>query len=134
MCGCVCDGGGLDTSSLQPLMKSPADRKAVLSPFFRKPKSLFLYQWALAYSLYGVGSSPSSGPVLSLDAEQVEEDMRDMWHTMHKLSKIFGDFPAPKRSSELFKMKLDEFKKHLPLLQILCNCATRERHWEKVRI
>ena len=67
-----------------------------------------------------------------MDAEQVEEDVGNMWRTMHKLSKTFGDFPAPKKSSELFKMKLDEFKKHLPLLQTFCNPGIRDRHWKKV--
>ena len=51
---------------------------------------------------------------------------------MHKLSKTFAELPGPKRSSELFKMKLDEFKKHLPLLQTFCNPGIRDRHWEKV--
>lgn len=73
-----------------------------------------------------------NGPFLELDAEQVEEDVGNMWRTMHKLSKSFGDQPNPKRSTELFKMKLDKFKENLPILSTFCNPGIRDRHWEKM--
>lgn len=73
-----------------------------------------------------------TGPFQQLNAEQVEEDVGNMWRTMHKLSRTFAELPGPKRSTELFKMKLDEFKKHIPLLQTFCNPGIRDRHWEKM--
>ena len=73
-----------------------------------------------------------NGPFLDLNAEHVEEDVGNMWRTMHKLSKTFGDQPNPKRSTELFKMKLDKFKENLPILSTFCNPGIRERHWEKM--
>ena len=72
------------------------------------------------------------GPFLELNAEQVEEDVGTMWRTMHKLSRTFAEQPKPKRSTELFKMKLDKFKEHLPLLQTFCNPGIRDRHWERM--
>ena len=74
-----------------------------------------------------------NGPFLTLDAEQVEEDVGTMWRTMHKLSKSFGtDYLQPKRSTEIYKMKLDKFKEHLPILNTFCNPGIRDRHWEKM--
>ena len=55
-----------------------------------------------------------------------------MWRTMHKLTRTFADQPQPKRSAERYKMKLNEFKEHLPLLQTFCNQGLRDRHWERV--
>ncbi len=72
------------------------------------------------------------GPFVDLNAEQVEEDVGAMWRMMHKLSKNFGDLPDPKRSTELFKMKLDKFKENLPLLSTFCNPGIRDRHWDKM--
>lgn len=69
---------------------------------------------------------------MELNAEKIEEDQGNMWRTMHKLSKTFADLPKPKKSSELLKHKLNTFKEHLPLLQVLCNPGIRDRHWQRV--
>ena len=70
---------------------------------------------------------------MELDAEEVEEELGNMWRTMHKLSRTFADSPNPKRSAEITKSKLDKFKQHLPLLQTFCNPGIRDRHWKRVR-
>ena len=73
------------------------------------------------------------GPFLDLNAEQVEEEQDNMWRTMHKLSKGFGDLPNPKRSAESIKMRLQKFKENLPLIHVFCNPGIRDRHWQTVR-
>ena len=73
------------------------------------------------------------GPFLELNAEQVEEEQDNMWRTMHKLSKGFGDLPNPKRSAESIKMRLQKFKENMPLIHIFCNPGIRDRHWQIVR-
>lgn len=55
-----------------------------------------------------------------------------MWRTMHKLTRTFADQAQPKRSAELYKMKLNEFKEHVPLLNTFCNHGLRDRHWQRV--
>ena len=74
-----------------------------------------------------------AGPFLDLNAEQVEEEQDNMWRTMHKLSKGFGDLPNPKRSAESIKMRLQKFKENLPLIHVFCNPGIRDRHWQTVR-
>ena len=70
---------------------------------------------------------------MDLNAEEVEEEQDNMWRTMHKLSKGFGDLPNPKRSAESIKMRLQKFKENLPLIHIFCNPGIRDRHWQIVR-
>ena len=74
------------------------------------------------------------GPFVDLDAESIEEEVGNMWRTMHKLSRTFAENPHPKRSSEVTKSRLDKFKKHIPLLQVFCNPGIRDRHWTRVKI
>lgn len=67
-----------------------------------------------------------------LNAEEITEEIGDMWRTMYKLTKSFPDLPQPRRLAETMKFKLDKFKLHLPVLSVACNRGMRERHWEQV--
>ena len=55
-----------------------------------------------------------------------------MYRTVLKLTKTFGDAPGPRRVADSVKTKIDKFKVHIPLLQIICNPGLRDRHWEQV--
>lgn len=88
--------------------------------------------WTTAAMYYDKHDRWMNGPFITLDAEKVEDDVGNMWRTMHKLSRTFADLPNPKRSTENFKRSLDEFKDHLPLLTTFCNPGIRDRHWEKM--
>lgn len=69
---------------------------------------------------------------MELDPEVVEEEVGNMWRTMHKLTRTFADLPNPKRLGEVIKSRLDKFKTNLPLIQVFCNPGIRDRHWNKV--
>ncbi|XP_015683342.1 dynein heavy chain 3, axonemal-like, partial [Protobothrops mucrosquamatus] len=71
-------------------------------------------------------------PVLQLNAEEITEDVANMWRTMYKLTKTFIDLPGPKRMAENVKYKIDKFKQHLPVLSIACNHGMKDRHWEQI--
>ncbi len=88
--------------------------------------------WHTALEFHEKHEQWLTGPFLQLDAEKVDDDVGNMWRTMHKLSKTFNDMPGPKKSTNVFKMKLDSFKEHLPLLQTFCNPGIRDRHWERM--
>ena len=72
------------------------------------------------------------GPFTSLNAEEIENEVGDMWRTMYKLTKSFGDQPGPRRIADSVKGKIDKFKQHLPILHTICNPGIRDRHWEAV--
>lgn len=67
-----------------------------------------------------------------MNAEDIAEDVGNMWRTMYKLTKTFTDLPGPKRLAENVKFKIDKFKQHLPVLSIACNHGMKDRHWEQV--
>lgn len=72
------------------------------------------------------------GPFTDINAEEVEEEIGGMYRTVLKLTKTFSDAPGPRRVADSVKSKVDKFKVHIPLLQIICNPGLRERHWEQV--
>ncbi|CAF0812221.1 unnamed protein product [Brachionus calyciflorus] len=69
------------------------------------------------------------GSFMGLNAEEISEDVQSMWRTMHKLQKSFADANNPRKVADFTKMKIDRFKNHLPVLQIICNPGLKDRHW-----
>lgn len=67
-----------------------------------------------------------------LNAEEIAEEIGNMWRTMYKLTKTLADIPAPRRLAENVRMKIDKFKQHIPILNISCNPGMKERHWQQV--
>uniref|UniRef100_A0A8C3CSN0 Dynein axonemal heavy chain 3 n=1 Tax=Cairina moschata TaxID=8855 RepID=A0A8C3CSN0_CAIMO len=72
------------------------------------------------------------GSLQKLNADEITEEIGNMWRTMYKLSKSFPDLAGPRRLAESTKYKLDKFKQHLPVLSIACNRGMKDRHWEQV--
>jgi len=78
--------------------------------------------------------SVCKGPFTDINSEEVEEEIGGMYRTVFKLTKTFSDAPGPRRVADSVKSKIDKFKVHIPLLQIICNPGLRERHWEQVSV
>jgi dynein heavy chain len=70
-----------------------------------------------------------NGSFKSLVAEEVDEQVNEMFRTSIKLVKTFMDSPIPKKVAENVKSKLEKFKNHLPLIACLRNPGLRDRHW-----
>ena len=71
------------------------------------------------------------GPFVKINAEAVNEELGEMFRTMHKLTKVFID-SGPRTVAERLRNKMEKFKANLPLLNVICNPGIRERHWEEV--
>uniref|UniRef100_A0A673Y3P9 Dynein axonemal heavy chain 3 n=1 Tax=Salmo trutta TaxID=8032 RepID=A0A673Y3P9_SALTR len=67
-----------------------------------------------------------------LHTGHISEELVTMWRTMYKLTKSFSDLPGPRRVADSFKIKIDKFKQHLPILTTICNPGIKDRHWERV--
>lgn len=67
-----------------------------------------------------------------MNAEEIENDVGDMWRQMYKLTKTFNDQAGPRRIADNVRGKIDKFKQHLPILSTICNPGIRERHWQRV--
>lgn len=71
-----------------------------------------------------------NGSFKDINSEEVEESVGNMWRTTFKLVKVFNDQPVARKVAESVKNKLDKFKTHLPLINILRNPGLRQRHWD----
>ena len=72
------------------------------------------------------------GPFQKINSEEIEQELGDMFRTMYKLTKVFNDQPGPRNVSERLRSKIDKFRQHQPLLNVICNPGIRDRHWEQV--
>ncbi|KAM9012434.1 dynein axonemal heavy chain 3 [Ara ararauna] len=95
-------------------------------------KQPFEQLWTTAYSFHTKSEEWMNGSIQMLNAEEITEEIGNMWRTMCKLTKSFPDLPQPRRLAETMKFKLDKFKMHLPVLSVACNRGMRERHWKKI--
>lgn len=73
-----------------------------------------------------------TGSFLSLNAEQIEQEVTQMWRNSYKLSETFKDFHTPLELARITKEQIEKFKVHLPLIATLCNPGLRERHWKDI--
>uniref|UniRef100_A0A8B9MHH2 Dynein axonemal heavy chain 3 n=1 Tax=Accipiter nisus TaxID=211598 RepID=A0A8B9MHH2_9AVES len=93
-------------------------------------KQPFEQLWITAYNFHIKSEEWMNGEVLN--ANEITEEVGNMWRTMYKLSKSFPDLAGPRGLAETIKYKLDKFKQHLPVLSIACNRGMKERHWEQI--
>ena len=73
-----------------------------------------------------------TGPFKLLKAEDIDNEVSEMWRTMYKLTKTLSDQPGPRTIADRCKIKIDKFKQHLPLLHTICNPGIRDRHWDQM--
>ncbi|KAM6320279.1 dynein axonemal heavy chain 3 [Podargus strigoides] len=95
-------------------------------------KQNFEQLWITAYDFHTKSEEWMNGPLQKLNAEEITEEVENMWRTMYKLSKGFSELPGPRRVAEMMKYKIEKFKQHLPVLSIACNRGMKERHWEQI--
>ncbi|KAI8825240.1 dynein heavy chain and region D6 of dynein motor-domain-containing protein [Fimicolochytrium jonesii] len=86
--------------------------------------------WETASSFQTEHSRWMNGAFRELNAEALEESVQSMFRIMFKLTKTFSEAPVPRKVAESVKNRLDRFKAHLPLINVLRNPGLRERHWE----
>ncbi|NXT35371.1 DYH3 protein, partial [Pelecanoides urinatrix] len=95
-------------------------------------KQPFEQLWVTAYNFHTKSEEWMNGSLQKLNADEITEEVGNMWRTMYKLSKSFPDLAGPRRLAETMKYKIDKFKQHLPVLSIACNRGMKERHWEQI--
>uniref|UniRef100_A0A8C2VP56 Dynein axonemal heavy chain 3 n=1 Tax=Chinchilla lanigera TaxID=34839 RepID=A0A8C2VP56_CHILA len=88
--------------------------------------------WVTAYEFSTKSEEWMNGPLFLLNAEEITEEIGNMWRTIYKLTKTFADVPAPRRLAENVRLKVEKFKQHLPILSISCNPGMKDRHWQQI--
>uniref|UniRef100_A0A8V1A4F4 Dynein axonemal heavy chain 1 n=1 Tax=Gallus gallus TaxID=9031 RepID=A0A8V1A4F4_CHICK len=70
------------------------------------------------------------GPLIEIDAEQLEKNVNDSFKTMQKCVRQFKNSPACQGVAMEFRDKIEEFRLYVPLIQGLNNPGMGRRHWE----
>ncbi|TMS06223.1 Dynein heavy chain 7, axonemal, partial [Larimichthys crocea] len=107
-----------------PVSKYPQCKKIQdkLTPFLRLYETAtdFLNQYEQWFN----------GPLSGVNPDKVEGDVNNYWRTLYKLEKGFNDVPNALNIATTIKTKVDDFKEHIPMVQVLCNPGLCDRHWD----
>lgn len=90
--------------------------------------------WEMAIRLFNTHEKWMNGPILQVDAEQVEQEVQSMWKLSYKLTKQFKtpDLKGPLKVAVTIKTRLEKFKINIPLIQVICNPGLKQRHWDQM--
>ncbi|KAH8862796.1 Dynein heavy chain 3, axonemal [Schistosoma japonicum] len=89
-----------------------------------------LWRIAIAFDIHNKEWFES--PYHTLNPNEIEQQITDMYRIMHKLTKILADLPGPAKVAQKVKDKLTKFQQFLPIIHIVCNPGIQSRHWDQM--
>ncbi|NXN95540.1 DYH3 protein, partial [Rhinopomastus cyanomelas] len=95
-------------------------------------KQPFEKLWTTAYDFHTKSEKWMNGSLQELNADEITEEIGNMWRTVYRLSNSFPGLPEPRRLARNLQHKLNKFKEYLPVLSVACNRGMKERHWDQI--
>ncbi|XP_047438259.1 dynein axonemal heavy chain 1 [Mugil cephalus] len=86
--------------------------------------------WSTTSDWFRWKESWLSDPLSSIDPEQLERNVNDVYKTMHKCIKQFKDIPDCQMVAATVRSKIEDFQPYIPLIQALRNPGMKSRHWD----
>ena len=100
------------------------DTQNILKPYLR------LYETTVEFN--NKSKEWMDGPMEKVDPETVDADIANYHRTLFKLEKTFEQVPAPRKIASKMRLRVEEFKEHMPLVMTLFNPGLKERHWQQI--
>ncbi|KAK3803952.1 hypothetical protein RRG08_059815 [Elysia crispata] len=72
------------------------------------------------------------GPMDQVKPDEVDASVGASYRAIVKLEKGFSKRPCAENIAKTFRGRIEKFKEHLPLINVLCNPGLRTRHWEAI--
>ncbi|XP_031754732.1 dynein heavy chain 3, axonemal [Xenopus tropicalis] len=90
--------------------------------------------WATAVQFTAKYDKWMNGSFLQVNAEEVEEEVQNLWKASYRLTKVFyhPDLHGPLKVATTIKTKLEKFKINMPLISALCTPGIKLRHWSLI--
>nr|XP_033800562.1 dynein heavy chain 7, axonemal [Geotrypetes seraphini] len=95
-----------------------------LNPFLR------LYETTVEFSTKH--KNWMEGSYTTVNPDIVEQDVGNAWRALYKLERGFSSSPNALSMTNKIKVKVEEFREHIPLIQVVCNPGLRDRHWDSM--
>lgn len=72
------------------------------------------------------------GPMDQVSPDEVDARVGASYRSILKLEKSFAKRPCAENIARTFRQRVEKFKEHLPLINVVCNPGLRPRHWEAI--
>uniref|UniRef100_UPI00358FFBD0 dynein axonemal heavy chain 3 n=1 Tax=Myxine glutinosa TaxID=7769 RepID=UPI00358FFBD0 len=88
--------------------------------------------WCTALAFQQKSEKWLADPFREINAEEVKDDVENMWRLMYKLTKTFLEFRSPRKVAMTMKSSIENFKQYVPVLQTICNPGMKAHNWQQV--
>lgn len=108
-----------------------------LSPYMTIPAmssivDVFDKLWHIALNFHKNYEKWFYGSFVGLDADEIRDEVDEIWRTLYKLSRVLTDIPGARRVAEMVRAKVEKFQQFIPVLQTICTPGLEARHWEQI--